>query len=166
MDDMLSILRKRHAEYNEELSDVLKELGPLEKQKNDLEERMEAIQKLILLEEGATQHKENEHENEIKDKPIGEPLSGKSGQEAYEILVTTAFRDKNFREPDIRKIATEKGLRINNKPITSSYSRAVIGRMIEQRTLKRVKKGLFTASHNKVGLGLFDSSQGQDDDHQ
>ncbi len=59
------------------------------------------------------------------------------------MLIPKYLAGKSFKEPDIRKLATEKGLRVNGKPIVDSYSRSIISRLYDQKFLRKVKRGLY-----------------------
>ena len=63
--------------------------------------------------------------------------------EAYKELGRDYFKGESFKEPKIRETATKEGLKVNDKPISGSYSRAVITRLIENGTFEKVTKGLY-----------------------
>lgn len=157
MNDMLIALENRLTELRKERESVITRLAPLENRKKMLGEKIKTIEHLISLEdEPDISIEEPNKKTEIDEKQIESvsPLAGKTGQEAYRELIETDFKNKSFKDIEIRKIANEKGLLINNKHITGSYSRALLARLIDQGDLKRIGKGVFGTSDDKIGFGL------------
>ncbi len=145
MNDMLNLLQEHLAQYREERESVINKLKPLENQKKKLDEKIEAYEQLISLEGGIKPDENIREQDEIEvgsGMVIG-PLSGKSGQEAYKELINSDLKDKTFKEKEIREMANERGLRINKKFISGSYSRGLLNRMVDQGDLKRLGKGVF-----------------------
>ncbi len=155
MNDMLRVVKNRHAELCEERKGVIDKLFPLESQKKMLDEKIKTIEHLMSLEgkndiSDAGSIDEPNKKTEIGEKQIETvgPLTGKTGLEAYRELIETDFKNRPFKEQEIRKLANEKGLLINNKTISGSYSRGLLARLIDQGDLKRIGKGVF-------GIGNF-----------
>lgn len=154
MNEMLSILQKHLEQYSNEREDIVNKLKPLENQKKKLDEKIETIEHLISLEGGSESNQNNDDHTMPEtsyDENVGS-LSGKSGQNAYKELINSDLNDRSFKEKEIREIANEKGLRINNKFITGSYSRALLNRLIEQGDLTRIKKGVFGKINPQEGF--------------
>ena len=147
MNDMLNVLKKHLDQYCKEREGVISALKPLEDQKKNLDEKIETIERLISLEGDTNAGEKNDPHNKIKidsETSIEAlPLNGKTGQEGYKELINKDLKNKTFKEKDIRELANKKGLRINNKFISGSYSRALLNRLIDQGDLKRIKKGVF-----------------------
>jgi len=153
MNDMLRVLNNRHVELFEERKGVIDKLFPLESQKKMLDEKIKAIEHLISLEgESGILIDEPNKKTEIDEKQIEnvDTLAGKTGQEAYRELIETNFKNRPFKEQEIRNLANEKGLLINNKTISGSYSRGLLGRLIDQGDLKRIGKGVFGVGDFKL----------------
>jgi len=158
--ELLKVAKKRHEALCREREEIIKKLAPLENQKKLLSEKIEAIERLLELENESIDL--NDKPEEPKETIISHSvedniLSDKAPMEAYKYLAKNYFKNRAFREKNIRELANEKGLLVNGKLITGSYSRAVITRLLEQREFVKVKKGLYRDAESKPILkGFFD----------
>ena len=135
MDDIIEIYKDQLVKKQERFLEISEKIAPLEQEKNRTERHIKALEQLIGSNEEAEQLI-------IKEKTAGS-LSTKTPTEAYKELGSDYFEGESFKEPKIREIATKEGLEVNNKPISDSYSRAVIARLISNGTFKKVRKGIY-----------------------
>jgi predicted CopG family antitoxin len=162
MDKILDVYEKQLKKEQDGLDDVLQELTPLEKKKAAFEENIKALKQLIVVEkERAKPDVKANAEIELPAfaaKATGR-MMGKAGLEAYKELSSVDLKDKSFRENDIRELANKEGLLINDKFISSSYSRALLVRLIEQDFLEKVenKRGFYRYKEQRLPRRL-DSS--------
>ena len=102
---------------------------------------------------------------EPEDQALVADLIGKSPKEAYRQLAKTHFKDKSFREKDIRELANKEGLRVRDKLIANSYSRSILIELRQEGFLEKVDRGVFRVRDQdqlvttKRGFGLLDTEQ-------
>jgi len=151
---LIEAVKKRHSELCKEREEIINKLNPLEDQKKLLDEKIKTIEHLLLLENEKHDFVEKSEEpQEITNHSIANDiLSNKNATEAYKYLIKNHFQNKPFKEKEIREFANTKGLLVNNKLITGSYSRAIITRLLEQEELERVKKGLYKNAKPQLNL--------------
>lgn len=151
---LLEAAKKRHEELCKEREEIINKLVPLENRKKLLDEKIKTIEHLLSLEDENHGFVDKPEESlEIVSHSITNgPLSDKTAMEAYGYLIKNYFQDNPFKEKEIRELANKKGLLVNKKLISGSYSRAVITRLIEQKELERAKKGLYKIAKPKADL--------------
>lgn len=120
------------------LARILKQILPLHHKKQEIQENIDALERLIAIK------KRTSEPDELQWEPIGlGHIIGKSPIEAYEIIAREHFGDRGFREKEIRKVAHEQGLRVGNKPISDSYSRTILLKLTNSGFLEKVERGLY-----------------------
>ena len=159
MSDMLNALREGLREKKAQYQDIIHRITPLEQKRKLLEERIKAIEHLISLEEGEAkpiidielEEGLTEGGIESEDETLTASLIGKSPKSAYKELAKTYFKDKSFREKDIRERANKEGLRVKGKLIASSYSRSLLIELRKEGFLEKLDRGLFRAKQQDQG---------------
>lgn len=131
MENFVEIYKQHLTIETEKLLKISEKLIPLQKERERTEKKIQALKQLIGSDE------------EIKKEISKGLMNDKTPIEAYEILARDHFKGESFKEPQIRKIATEQGFEVNGKPISSSYSRAIITKMLERGILEKIKKGVY-----------------------
>lgn len=135
MENFLEIYKQHLTIETGKLLEISEKLIPLQKEKERTEKNIQALKQLI----GSDEETKKETKKEISKGPMND----KTPIEAYEILARDHFQGKSFKEPQISKFATEQGLEVNGKPISGSYSRGIISRMLERGILEKIKKGVY-----------------------
>lgn len=131
MEDIIEIYKSQLEIKEKKLFEITEKIFPLQKEREGIEKDIQALKQLI-------------GSNDKTIPKTGEQSLGeKAPMEAYEELGRDYFKDNSFKEPNIRELATQKGLEVNGKPISGSYSRAIITRLIERGTFERVKSGVY-----------------------
>jgi len=131
MNDIIEIYKAQLLIEQGKLHEISEKIVPLEQKKIRTEKKIKALELLIGSEEET-----------IKPKPVSH-LIGKSAIDVYKELAKDHFKEKSFKEKDIRELATEKGLRVRGELISGSYSRATIARLLEKGFLEKVALGLY-----------------------
>ena len=135
MDNIIEIYKAQLSIEKEKLIEISEKIIPLEKERDRTEKNIEALKQLIGLNEETEQII-------IKEKMI-DNLSNKTPMKAYEELAKDYFKGGSFKEPKIRKVATEKGLEVSGKSISDSYSRQVIAKLTVNGIFEKIKKGTY-----------------------
>ena len=134
MDNIIEIYKDQLLIEKERFLEISEKMAPLEQEKIRTEKNIKALEQLIGSNKETKQTIISEKEGS---------LSNKIPMEAYKELGRDYFKSESFKEPKIRETATKEGLKVNGKPISGSYSRAVITRLIENGTFEKVTKGLY-----------------------
>ena len=133
------IITKKVTEIYDEYEEVIR-------RKKQLEKKIKAIEELFLSDSAPKSTTIlGKGGNALKYLPsatIGE-LTGLSGKKAYTKLVENDFKDRAFKEKNIRNLANKKGLQIRNSPIGEVTSRSIIADLIKDGILERLKRGLY-----------------------
>ena len=137
MNDIIEIYKAQLIIEQGKLFEISEEIVPLEQKKIRTEKKIKALELLIGSEETA------------KPKPINH-LTDKSAIDVYKELAKDHFKEKSFKEKDIREIASEKGLRVRGELIAGSYSRAIISRLLEKGFLEKVAIGSYKYKKSKA----------------
>ena len=153
MDNIVEIYKAQILIEQEKLLEISGKIAPLEQEKTRTERNIKALEQLIGSNEETIQVI-----NEEIQLPKGS-LSTKTPMEAYKELGRDYFQGKSFKDPDLREIATKEGLEVNGKPISPSYSRQTIGKLLGNGTFKKVKKGVYRFRQQKeesrvLGFGI------------
>ena len=132
MENTIEVLEDLLVKHQTELLKIHEEIEPLERKKLRIEREIKLLEELIGIKKEA-----------IQLEALSVSLSDKTGREAYEELARNYFKDKPFKEDEIREIATKTGLLIKEKPITEQYSRNVIAQLLEEEFLERAERGVY-----------------------
>lgn len=141
MSDVVKLLEEHLEKKKAELQKLQREMDPLERKRIAIQEDMRAYEHLI-----ASEKRNSEPVIEQESLEITGVLVGKRGLEAYKELAAFHFGDRAFKEKDIRDISNQEGLRIRGKPISGSYSRNLIIRLLDEGLLEKVERGSYRAT--------------------
>ena len=134
MNNFIKIYEEHLKIEQDKLIKIFEEILPMEQKRDLIQKNIEALEHLI---------KSNKvlvgSESILQ---IGRFVD-KSASEAYKELAKEDFREKGFREREIRELVSKEGLRIKGKPIARPYSRTIIRDLLDNEFLERVDRGLF-----------------------
>jgi len=131
MNNIIEIYKSQLIIEQERLLEISEKILPLEQEKARTEQNIKALEQLI-----------GSKEESVKPESIIN-LAGKPPIEAYKELANDYFKDKSFKDKDIREVANKEGLRVRDEFISGSYSRALLARLLEKDFLEKVGKGLY-----------------------
>jgi len=131
MNNIIEIYKSQLIIEQERLLEISEKILPLEQEKARTEQNIKALEQLI-----------GSKEESVKPESIIN-LAGKPPIEAYKELAKDYFKDKSFKDKDIREVANKEGLRVRDEFISGSYSRALLARLLEKDFLKKAGKGLY-----------------------
>lgn len=142
MSNRISILRSWLEEAEKDLQNLMEKIAPWLKEKENFEKKIKYIENLISLEE------DTEEAEVISTTTIGK-LTGKNAIEAYKELFKTDFKDRTFKEHEIREFANANGLSVRNNPLRASYGRSLLKDFVKDGLIVRVGRGEYRVSHTK-----------------
>ena len=145
MENFVEIYKQHLTIETGKLLEISEKLIPLQKEKERTEKNIQALKQLIGSDE------------ETKKEISKGPMNDKTPIEAYEILARDHFQSESFKEPQISKFATEQGLEVNGKPISGSYSRGILSRMLERGILEKIKKGVYCYKEKGSDSSILES---------
>ena len=131
MNNIIEIYKSQLIIEQERLLEISEKILPLEQEKARTEQNINSLEQLI-----------GSKEKSVKPESIGN-LANKAPIEVYKELAKDYFKDKSFKDKDIREVANKEGLRVRDEFISGSYSRALLARLLEKGFLEKIGKGLY-----------------------
>lgn len=138
MDNIIQIYEEHLKIEQDKLMEILDKIVPLEKKRDLIQKNIEALEHLIR--------------SNVESKSILQTgrFMDKSASEAYKESAREHFKEKGFREREIREFVTKEGLRIKGKPIARAYGRTIIRDLLDKDFLERLDRGLFRVKTSRA----------------
>lgn len=148
MNDALTTYKEDLLKNKTDLENIIKEIQPLQENKNVLEEKIKLIERLVVLEGNTTLKAISIDSDETKLPVMETTITGRLSEmeptDAFKELIKINFRGKNFHVPEVLELATKEGLRTRDgNKVAGSYSRSIIARLLENGFIEKVKRGFY-----------------------